>query len=145
MTGKAMVILLSSTVNNALISPTPSIQSEAPFKTSQADNIFQLIGLIFALVLILVAAYYTSKYLGKLSVGKLKNSNFKVIDTYRVNQNKFVQIVKIGNKFVVLGVGKDTINLITELDESEVITRDVQMKENMSFKQIFDKIRSKPE
>ena len=76
-------------------------------------------------------------------MGQLKNSNFKVIDTYRISPNKFLQIVKIANKFVVISVGKDAVNFITELDESEVFIRDDSTKENINFKQILEKMRNK--
>lgn len=123
-------------------SPTPSV-THTQNGLSYSNSIYELIGLIFVLVLILVAAYYTSKFVGKLTMGQLKNSNFKVIDTYRISPNKFIQIVKIANKFVVISVGKDTINFITELEESEVLIKDGYAKEDMNFKQILEKLRNK--
>ena len=126
------------------VSPTPSPETNSvTHVVSQANSIFELIKLIFILALILVAAYFVTKYVGKVSMGQLKNSNFKVIDTYRISPNKFIQIVKIANKFVVISVGKDAVNFITELDESEVFIRDDNTKENVNFKQILEKMRNK--
>ena len=139
MMGKTLV-LLHSFVGST---PTPTLKlSGGP--TSNHDWL-QLVGLVFILIIILFAAYYTSRLVGKFSLGQLKNSNFQVIDTYRISPNKFLQIVKVSNKFIVLSVSKDNIQFITELDESEVFIRDINNKENLSFKQIFDKIRNKPE
>ncbi len=143
MMGKTMVILAS--INNG-VTPTPSsAPSEVPNQIVGSNSVLELIGLVFILILILVAAYFTSKYAGKLSLGQLKNSNFRVIDTYRISPNKFLQIIKVSNKFIVISVGKDTVNFITELEESEVYVRDMQMKENMNFKQILDKLKNKTE
>ena len=139
MIGKTLV-LLHSLVGTTL---TPTLkQSGGP--TPNHDWL-QLVGLVFILIIILFAAYYTSRLVGKFSLGQLKNSNFQVIDTYRISPNKFLQIVKVSNKFIVLSVSKDNIQFITELEESEVFIRDINNKENLSFKQIFDKIRNKPE
>lgn len=122
--------------------PTPSSGlSQGGF--SSFNSFLQLIGLVLLLILILAAAYYTSKFVGKATMGRLKNSNFHVIDSYRISQNKVIQIVKIGNKYVVIAIGKDTINYITELDESEVFIREPQTKENVNFKEILDKLKSK--
>jgi flagellar protein FliO/FliZ len=141
MSGKTVVLL--SGISNG-VSPTPAArQIETTNGISNPDNIFQLLGLVFILIMILIAAYYTSKFVGKMSLGQFKNSNFKVIDTYRISPNKFIQIVKIANKYIVLAVGKDNINYITELDESEVLTKDDNAKENMNFKQILEKIKNK--
>lgn len=135
-----MVLLLG----NLGATPTSSpITDKAIGTVSQSYGILELIKLVFILVLILVAAYFATKYIGKISMGQLKNSNFKVIDTYRISSNKFLQIVKIGNKFVVISVGKDAVNFITELDESEVFVREGNAKESVNFKQILEKMRNK--
>ncbi len=137
-----MVLLQSFVGQVVLTSPAPTIKpSDNPFPGD--SSWLQLVGLVFILIAILFAAYYTSKLVGKFSIGQLKNSNFHVIDTYRISPNKFLQIIKVGNKFIVISVSKEHVQFITELDESEVFIRDTQSKENMSFKQIFEKIRNK--
>lgn len=130
----------------AVLSPIPTnepAKEPLTYQGSNTNNILQLIGLVFILVIILVAAYYTTKFVGRISLGQFKNSNFKVIDTYRISPNKFIQIVKIGNRFIVIAVGKDTVNYITELDESEVIMKEAVAKENLTFKQIMEKVKHK--
>ena len=104
------------------------------------DSFIQMVGLLILLIIILLAAYYTTKFVGKFKTGQLKNSNFKVIDAYRVSPNKVIQIVQIGNKFIVLAIGKDTINYITELDEAEVYFREANTPEKLSFKQTLEKL-----
>lgn len=110
---------------------------------SGLDSFLQLIGLVFLLIIILIATYYTTRLVGGIKQNQLKNSNFQVIDAYRVSANKVVQIVKIGNKYIVLGIGKDTINYITELEEAEVLIRENNASEKISFKQILEKVRNK--
>jgi flagellar protein FliO/FliZ len=141
MMGKAMVLIAGINID---VTPTPSsTPSEVPYKITGSNNILELIGLVFILILILVAAYFTSRYIGKLSIGQLKNSNFKVIDTYRINPNKFLQIVKVANKFIVIAVSKDSVNFITELDEAEILIKEFHAKENINFKQILEKLKNK--
>lgn len=149
MTEKTMVMLLGKYDSLlGLATPTPSPAAgnvTPPVDLSTTDNIGQLIGLVFLLVVILIAAYFTSKFVGGIKMGQLKKSNFQVIDSYRISPNKALQIVKIGNKFVVISIGKDTINLITELDETEVMIREFNHDEKQSFKQILDKLKNKNE
>lgn len=141
MSGKTVLLLTDISRG---VSPTPtSVPGGVSFGSSHSNYILQLIGLVFILVVILIAAYYTSKFVGRLSLGQFKNSNFKVIDTYRISPNKYIQIIKIANKFVVIAVGKDKIDFITELDESEVLIKEENVKENISFKQILEKLKNK--
>lgn len=139
MLGKTIVILQGSS------DILDSINSEIPEKTnpgiSTTDNVLQLVGLVVLLIIILVAAYYTSKFVGGIKLGQMSTSNFKVIDTYRISPNKLLQIVKIGNKFIVISIGKDTINYITELDEAEVLIKDFNNREKQSFKQVLEKLK----
>jgi flagellar protein FliO/FliZ len=137
-------------LNKIIGTPTTSPAAEGssvtlPQGTSSYDSPLQLVGLVFLLIIILVAAYYTSKFIGGIKLGQMRKSNFQVIDSYRVTPNKALQIVKIGNKYVVISIGKDDINFITELDEAEVIIRESQKGEKQSFKQIFDKLKNNNE
>jgi flagellar protein FliO/FliZ len=130
--------------------PIPSSAAEGssvtlPQGTASYDSPLQLVGLVFLLIIILIAAYYTSKFIGGIKLGQMKKSNFQVIDSYRVTPNKALQIVKIGNKYVVISIGKDNINFITELDEAEVVIRESHQGEKQSFIQIFDKLKNNNE
>ncbi len=129
-----------------LLTHTPTLKlSNTPPRNSSDSGWLEMVGLVFILIAILFAAYYTSKLVGRFTLGQLKNSNFHVIDSYRISPNKFLQIVKIANKYIVISVSKDNVQFITELDETEVFIREANIKENMSFKQIFEKIKNRAE
>jgi len=103
-------------------------------------NIMQMIGLLFLFVLIIIACYFTTRFVAGRQLGqRAKISNFKPLDVYRISQNKYLQIVKIGSKYIVLAVCKDTVTVITELNEDEVILPSGSPA-GSSFKDIFSKI-----
>lgn len=137
-TGKTVVILQSTIDKLNEVTPTPVAR-----EVSTMDNFLELVGLVILLIIILIAAYYATRFIGGIKLGQMRNSNFQVIDTYRISSNKVMQIVKVGNRFVVIGIGKDSINYITELTEDEVIIRDDFKEIKPDFKQIFEKLRSK--
>jgi flagellar protein FliO/FliZ len=150
LTGKTIVILQKTFDLNALNATptiTPTITPGAPTSmgATNMENFSQMIGLVFLLIIILIAAYFTSKFVGGIKLGQLKNSNFKVIDSYRISPNKVIQIVKIGNKYMVIAIAKDTINVITELEEAEVLIKEVHQGERQNFKQILEKLRNNNE
>lgn len=139
---KTTVMLLESHLSEILGSEPVR---EIPKKMTTLDNVLQLIGLVILLIVILVAAYYTSKFIGGIKLGQLQESNFEVIDTYRISPNKVLQIVKIANKYVVIAVGKDTVSYITELDETEVRLKMSKPAEKYDFKKILEKLRNNKE
>lgn len=138
---KAMGILLDAKL--ALINDGAEDVQTQELQTN--DNLWQLVGLVLLLVVILIAAYYTTKFIGGIKLGQLKNSNFKVIESYRISPTKVIQIVKIGNKIIVIAIGKDTIHYITELDESEVVFSEDKFIQKQSFKQILEKLKNNKE
>lgn len=144
MNNRAVVILqdLINKINNA--TPTPSVSDAQTALPSGSgwESFIQLIGLIILLALIIAATYFTTRLIGNVKQGQMKNSNFTLIDAYRVSPNKLLQIVKIGDKYVVLAVCKDTITYITELDEDSVTARNYQTNEKLSFSKLFEKVRN---
>ncbi len=152
MMGLSLTILakgsdLIEALNGSPTPPAPAGDGTSGFNggISTTDSFVQLVSLVFVLIIILVAAYYTSRFVGNLKMGQMKKSNFQVIDTYRISQNKALQIVKIANKYVVIAIAKDTIEVITELEEADVIIREFHNDEKQSFKQILDKLKNKNE
>lgn len=149
MSEKTMIVLQATVDELNRMTPVPEdaelVKEGLTRTTSTLDSFLQLIGLVFLLLIILVAAYFTSRFVGSMKLGQLKNSNFKVVDAYRISPNKMLQIVKIANKYVVIAIGKDTIEYITELDETEVYIKDPQEGEKLSFKQVFEKLKNNKE
>lgn len=141
----AGVILHSTDLKDKVKSLNEATSEVASDGFSTTDNVLQLLGLCLLLIVILFAAYYTSKFVGKYKLGQFKNSNIQVIEAYRIGTNKMLQIVKIGNRYLLLGIGKDQITHLTELDENEVITHDLHEGEKPSFRQIFEKLKGKKE
>ncbi|WOO36543.1 flagellar biosynthetic protein FliO [Anaerocolumna sp. AGMB13020] len=114
-------------------------------KMSDLNNVFQLIGVTFLFLFVLVITYVTTKLIGGIKAGTLTESNFKVIDTYKVTQNKYMQIIKIGSKYFVIAVCKDTIQMITELKEEEIVLKEKNNKTNISFQEILKTIKKQNE
>jgi len=142
---KATYILLDS-FEEKIVDGVNRAQTETtPDSFSTTNNVLQLLGLVVLLIIILIAAYYTSRFVGRYKLGQLKNSNIQVIEIHRISNSKMLQIIKIANKYVAIGVSKDNITFITEIDEGEVLTHEFNEGEKESFRQIFDKIKGKKE
>lgn len=91
-------------------------------QTSTIENTFQLLGLIIIFILILIAAYFTSRLTGKSATSHLLNRNIKVIETYRLGPGRFLQIIEVSGSYLLIAVGKDKIDYLKELDPGKVIT-----------------------
>lgn len=110
---------------------------------STIENVMQLVGLIVLFVLILAATYYTTRWIGKTSLGQGRSKNISVIETYKISQNKFIQIVKLGEKYIAVGISKEHIEYLTELDPEQLVFQEMNGLEQTDFKSIFSNLMSK--
>lgn len=108
---------------------------------SVADNFLQLFGVTVLFLVVLVITYFTTRIVGGIKMGALKESNFKVIDTYKISQNKFLQLIQVGKRYFVIAVGKDSIQLITELQKDEITIKSGNTGQANSFQDILNALK----
>ena len=80
----------------------------------------ELAGLLIAFIIVIVACYFVTKFIGGKQLAQQKNSNFTVLDTFRLAQNKYLQLIQAGNRYFVLAICKDSIRLIAELEKEDI-------------------------
>ena len=108
------------------------------FGTTGVESVLKLIGLILLCIIIIAASYYTTRFVGKRQAGMTGDSNFKPLDIYRINQNKYLQLIAVGKRYFVIAVSKDNVQLIAELQEDDITYWRSEKK--MSFKDIMSKV-----
>lgn len=111
-------------------------------------SFFQLIGVLLVFLFVLAITYATTKWIAQYQQGIMANKNIKVIETFRVNNNKFIQIIQVGKKYLVISVCKDTINILTELTEEELLWKPSEEEKtrahtNENFQDILERLKKK--
>jgi flagellar protein FliO/FliZ len=103
---------------------------------------------LFALVLIIFLIYWLLKFINKQTKAIQNNHLIQSLGGVGLGPNRSVQVVKIGKKVMVLGVGED-VQLLGEIsDEAEVeemLTSNSQGNsslplKNIAFSDVFNKI-----
>jgi len=85
----------------------------------------RVITVLFTIVLfaaILYLAYLTTKYIGKkysISSG-MSGKNLKIIDSLSLAPDKVLMIVKAGGKTVLVGLSREHMEYICDVDENEL-------------------------
>lgn len=112
------------------------------------ESFFQLIGVLLIFLFVLAVTAVTTRWIARYQQGMMQNKNIQVVETFRVSNNKYIQIVQVGKKYLVISVCKDVINILTELTEEEVVWKPSQeenqgMKVNESFQDILGRLKDK--
>jgi flagellar protein FliO/FliZ len=109
------------------------------------DSIVQLITVLLIFVFVLVLAYVTTRLTAGVTKGRLSGSNVEVIETFKIAQNKYIQVVRVGERYYSYIVCKDTVTLLGEMNKDEIPDIEKAKKEpaiNLNFKEIFDSLKS---
>ena len=110
------------------------------------QSLLELLGLILIFAIVLVVCYYTTRFVAGRQLVQKKIGNFEIVETFAISQNKYLQLIRMGNKYVVISVAKDSVTFITELEESEVCQiPKVTSMSGKSFKEVLSGLSKKTE
>ena len=84
------------------------------FETSFMD-ILKAISIFVLFILVFYGAYYSTRLLGKYNMKGTMNKNMKVVEAISIGVNKNLQLVKVGDSYVLLAVTKDHVSFIKEV------------------------------
>ena len=109
--------------------------------TTKVDGYLQFMTVLILFVFVLAITYLVTRWIANYQKGRAGLGNLEIIETCRVAPNKYIQIVRAGEKYLVIGVGKDEVHMLSELSAIELDLRreDVQTS---GFADIFEKIKN---
>lgn len=101
-----------------------------------------LIALLFVIGLIFLFTYFYRKLSGQSNLGRLKkNTCIQMVSTFPLGNRKFLAIVRVQARFIMLGITPESINHITDLElDGESIEEEKGEFENL-FSKILGKIK----
>ena len=97
--------------------------------------------MLIIFVAVLAATYFFTKWMAGFQREKTSTGNIEVIETARISTTKYIQIVRIGSKYMAIAVGKDEVTSLGEISREDLIIREDKPEDNLNFKDILDKIK----
>ena len=105
--------------------------------TSEMDSYAQFITVLLVFVLVLGITALTTTWIANYQKQQCVNENVQVIETTRISNNKYIQIVRIGEKYMAIVVCKDTVTMLGEIPGEQLKMRTAS--QTFHFKDFFDK------
>ena len=115
--------------------------------SSGLESVVQLITVTIIFVFVLALTYFATRYIGNYQKSKMTGSNIQILETMRISNSKYLQIIKAGEKHFVIAVCKDTITYLCDLNAEDLVFKNTSTElKTENFKAILDKFRKdKPE
>ena len=105
------------------------------------NSIARFLTLVVIFVLVLAITYFSTRFFAKSQSGIVKAANMQVCETLQLAPGRYLQIVRVGKKYYLIGTGKDNISFMTEIDDDLEFTD----KTLPGFSDILEKFKKKKE
>lgn len=111
--------------------------------TSGAESFVQFLTVFLVFLLVIVLTYFTTRFVGSFQKKASFNRNFEAVETIRITNGKYLQLVRVGKKYIVIGIAKDSVNFITEVNEDDIDLSYDDKGASEAFRDIMDKARQR--
>ena len=105
------------------------------------SSYLQFISVLIIFILVLGATYFVTKWIADYQRGTTAaGKNIQIMETCRISQTKYIQIIRIGGRYTAIAVSKDQVTSLGDVKEEDLIFKD-ETQENVNFKDVLEKIK----
>ncbi len=110
---------------------------------SGVNGIVQFLTIVILFVIVVAITLFATRWMSNYQKGKSLGTNIEIIETYRISVNKYVQIIRVGDKYLAIAVGKDEVTFLSEVAQDEIHLPERTSMPMPDFASILEKIRNK--
>lgn len=110
--------------------------------SAAVNSIAQFVTVLLIFLFVLVITYFTTRYIASIEKKRMVTGNMELLDALRISNNKYLQIVKVGSKYLCLAVCKDTVTMLVELEQEDIKEIEPEIKP-VDFQAILEKVKKK--
>ena len=103
-----------------------------------AGSYAQLITVLILFVAILGVTAWVTKWMAEYQKAQNVNANMEVLETIHIAANKYIQLVRVGEKFMAIAVCKDTVTMLGEVPAEQLKFRETSAGK-LKFKDLLEK------
>lgn len=108
------------------------------------DSFLQLCTVLFIFVFVLAVTWFATRWIANIQNGQnIRGANIEVVETYRLTANKYIQIVRAGEKYLAIAVCKDTVTMLAEIPGGQIRLSDKTDRGMPDFKKVFEMAKRK--
>lgn len=109
--------------------------------SERTDSYVQFVTVLLLFVFVLAVTAFVTKWIGGYQKGRSAGTNMELVEALRLSNNKYVQIVRIGRKYLALAVCKDTVTMLSEIPEEDLCFPEGSTGSALGFKDVLAKIQ----
>ena len=132
-----------------LLTETPLDIQKGGTLGNSLENFLMLIATLLVFIFVLVITYLCTKWIANYQRIRLKSCNLQILESIPAGNNKMICLVKAGTEYMVVGVGKDELRLLTTLSEEQLTdfsfrqVNENNVITNETFSELLNKLKEK--
>lgn len=123
--------------------------------SSTLNSFIQLIGVLIIFAFVLIITYFTTKWVGGFQKAQMVGSNLQVVETVRIANGNYVQILQLGDVYLVIAVGKERVTMLAQLTKEQMESAGISFADSTSavakmgmgtqetFQEVLQKLRDR--
>lgn len=84
------------------------------------DSYAQFLTVLVVFVLVLALTALVTRWIARYQKQQYVNCNVEVVETGRIADNKYVQIVRVGETYIAIAVSRDSVTMLCEVPKEEL-------------------------
>ncbi len=109
--------------------------------SERTDSYIQFVTVLLLFVFVLAVTAFVTKWIGNYQKGSSAGTNMELVEALRLSNNKYVQIIRIGRKYLAVVVCKDTVTMLTEISEEDLCFPEGSTGSAPRFRDVLAKIQ----
>ena len=109
--------------------------------SDRADSYVQFMTVLILFVFVLAITAFVTRWIGGYQKSRSVGANMELIESLRLSNNKYVQIVRIGRKYLAVAVCKDTVTMLSEIPEEDLNFPEESSGSASTFRDVLAKIQ----
>lgn len=109
--------------------------------SDRADSYVQFMTVLILFVFVLAITAFVTRWIGGYQKSRSVGANMELIESLRLSNNKYVQIVRVGRKYLAVAVCKDTVTMLTEVPEEDLNFPEESLGSASTFRDVLAKIQ----
>ena len=98
----------------------------------------QFITVLVVFVIVLGVTAWTTKWIANYQKKQAVNCNIQLLEAARLSNNKYIQIVRVGETYMVLAVCKDTVTMLGEISPEQL--KELPESKGPGFNQFLERV-----
>ncbi|MBR1852273.1 MAG: flagellar biosynthetic protein FliO [Lachnospiraceae bacterium] len=103
-----------------------------------ANSFAQFFTVLVIFVAVLGITAWATRWMANYQKQQNENGNIAILETVRITNNKYLQLVRVGETYMAIAVCKDTVTMLGEIPAEQLVFRD-SAGGGTNFRELFEK------